>query len=329
MIKVSDFLDLSKNAKVNWQMARDEFGSVRQMLSNIKNVSERTSEYSDIGAGETARRRDDGDDAYKGTLKQGYTKNFTQAEIALQVDVTKQMRKFDKYDEIMKRMRRMGKNTERRMEMDIASLLSYAWSTSYTNIDGETVATTTPDGLALISTAHTANGSSNTFSNEISTTHDAISVDTLEALEEKGNSFIDQADGRLVPTMFDTIITGRHAPTVHTVRRILGSEKLQGTTDNDMNDLKNQYNHLIVPFIDLNAQTEARDTTKSQYCFLAALKSKDENGFMIEMSQDIQFETPEQVFESGTWQYQTTALYDFGTLFANFITGTKGDSSAV
>ena len=38
---------------------------------------------------------------------------------------------------------------------------------------------------------------------------------------------------------------------------------------------------------------------------------------------------PEQVFESGTWQFQTSALYDTGILKAGFIAGTKGDSSSV
>jgi hypothetical protein len=129
MISVNQFLDLSKNAKVQWQQARDEFPSVRQLLAVIENTGSRTSEHSGISGNQTARRRDDGDDAYKGTVKQGYTKNFTQAEIALQVDVTKQMRMFDQYGQIMERMRMMGRAAERRMEMDIASLLSYAWST--------------------------------------------------------------------------------------------------------------------------------------------------------------------------------------------------------
>jgi len=326
-ISTAQFSDLTKNAMVQWEEARKEFNSVRQSLYNIINVSEKTSEYSNISSTPTARRRSEGDDAYKGTLKQGYTKNFSQSEIALQVDVTKQLRMFDKYDEIMKRMRQMGRSAERRMELDAASLLSYAWATSYTNLDGETVTTSTPDGLSLINPSHTANGSSNTFSNEISSTHKPISVDVLEELEELGNNFIDEADGRSMPANFDSIITGRHAPTVHTVKRILLSDRLQGTADNDKNDFY-MYNHIIVPFLDLDAD-ETRNSDKARYCFLASLGNMDDNGFVIEQSQGIQFEAPEQVFESSTWQYMTTALYDFGTIRAGFLAATKGDGSAV
>lgn len=328
MINVAQFLDLSKNAEVQWDKAREEFPTVRKSLYNVKSVSDRTSEHSNLSSVETARRRDDGDDAYKGDLKQGYTKNFTQAEIAIEVDVTKQMRMFDKYDEIMRKMREMGRSAERRMELDASSLLTYAWATSYTNLDGETVTTSTPDTLALIDNVHTCNGSSSTYSNEIDTTHNPMSVDVLERLEEVANGLLDEADGRNVPAYMDTIITGRHAPTVHTVRRMLNSELLQGTANNDTNDLKSMYKHLIVPFLGTSAD-ETRDSTKNKYAFLAGLGNYDENGFCMEISQDVRFEAPEQVFESGTWQYQTTALYDFGATKANFIVGTKGDSTAV
>ena len=86
---------------------------------------------------------------------------------------------------------------------------------------------------------------------------------------------------------------------------------------------------LIVPFIDMNAATEARDGDKKQYVFLANLMGQDDNGFAIEMSQDVELETPEQVFESGIWQFGSSALYDFGTKWSNFIAGTKGTGAAV
>lgn len=328
MITTASFNDLVKNAYVSWAKAREEFPSVRSQLAVIKSVTEKTSEHSSLSMLPTARRRDDGGDAFKGSLKQGYRKNFNQKEIALQVDVTKQMRMFDKYDEIFSKMRMMGKSAERRVELDIASLLSYAWSSSYTNIDGETVTTTTPDGNTLIYTAHACNGSTSTYSNSIATTHSPFDQNVLEKLEELFNNFLDESDGRIVPVMPDTIITGRHAPTVHAVKRVLNSEFYTENANHSSNTVKN-YKHLVVPFIDMNAQTEARDANKLRYCFLAALGDKDANKFLIEESQAVRFEAPEQVFESSVWQFLTTGLYDFGTLGANFIAGTKGDGTGV
>lgn len=328
-INVSDFLDVSKNALVQWEKARKEFPSVRSMLADVKNVSDRTSEYSSTSNVETARRRNDGDDSYIGSVKQGYTKNFTQAEIALQVNVTKQMRMFDKYDEIMQKVRMSSKAAERRIELDLASLLFNAWGTTYTNIDGETVTTTTPDGLALIDNAHTVNGTADTWSNEIDTTHDPISTSVLERLEEKFNGFLDDGDGRVLPVMADTIITSSHAPTVHEVRRINLSQQEAGSANNDVNTFKGVYKHIIVPFLNMTPSTEQRDSNRDQYVFLAQLGDKDVNGFKMEFSQMPKFESPEQVYESGIWQFQTNALYDFGTLRPSFIAGTKGDGTAV
>ena len=328
-ILVSQFNDLSKNAEVQWQSAQLEHPEVRSQIATIVSVMDRSSEHSGMSELPTARRRDDGDDAYKGEMSQAYTKKFTQQEIALEVDVTKQMRKFDKYDEIMSKVRNSRRSATRRIELDVASLLSYAWSTSYTNLDGETVTTSTPDGLTLIDAAHTPNGTSDTWSNELSGNHSAISQTTLENLLDLFNNFLDDGDGRSIVTMADSIITGDHIPTKHEVKRILGSIQEPGSANNDTNVNKNSLSHVVVPFLDFNAQTETRDSNKKKYTFVANLQNSDRNGFRVEESQGIRLEAPEQVFESGTWQFMTTGLYDFGSMRANFISGTKGDGSAV
>jgi len=327
-ITTADFNDLVKNAKYQWENAEPEMPEVRSQLATVVSVSTKTSDHSIISSLPTAKRRNEGDDATKGEPKQGYTKSFSQTEIALQGDVTKQMRMFDKYDEIMMRMRELGRSTRRRMELDIASLLSYAWSTSYTNMDGETVTTSTPDGLTLIDASHTPNGTSDVWSNELGSTHDAISHDTLEALIQLFNNFLDDGDGRHIPVQPTHIITGTHVPTMHEVKRILGSMQRPSTGDNDTNVNKGILQHLVVPFLDFNASTEARDSAKAQYCFVANL-GRDRNGFRMEVSQQPRLEAPDQVFESSTWQFLSTALYDFGTTRANFIAGTKGDGTSV
>jgi hypothetical protein len=77
----------------------------------------------------------------------------------------------------------------------------------------------------------------------------------------------------------------------------------------------------------MNCQTEARDSTKLKFCFVGALNASD-NKFLIEESQPIQLEAPATWDEVSTSSFLSTALYDFGTLGANFIAGTKGDTSA-
>lgn len=327
-ITTADFNDVVKNAKYEWSNAEAEMPEVRSQLAVVKSVTDKTSDHSSISSFPTARRRTDAGNAQKGAPKQGYAKSFNQAEIALEADISKQLRKFDKYDEIMRRIRGLKQSITRRQEQDVAGMLSYAWSTSYTNIDGETVTTSTPDGLALISASHVPNGSATTWSNQLTGNHAPISPTTLENLEQLFNNFLDDGDGRAVPRTATHIITGQHAPTVHEVRRILNSQLLPGTENNDTNTFKSAYQHIIVPYLDFNLATEARDSTKSKYVFLANLMS-DINCFRVEQSQAAELEAPFQVTESGIWQWVATALYDYGTLGANFISGTKGDGSAI
>lgn len=334
MITVSDFPDLTNNILVEWNKKPDEFQLVRDQLANVVTGSmARVTDHSKMSSVQTARRRTDGGNSYKTTLKQGYRVTMTKAEIAEELDVTHQMRLFDKYGEIMAAARSLRDGVQRRIETDLAAFLYNAWSTSYTNLDGETVATVGPDGLALMSSSHTANGSSNTYSNQIDATHDPIDPDVLERLVAVGNGFITESDGRLLPTTFDTIVTGRHAPTVFSVQRILNSTMYPGSslnsTNNATNVLQASYKHLVVPFLDMNPQTEVLDSTRARYTFLANLGNKDRNGFLMEFALDPMLDTSFQVTESGVWQYPALANYALGLIASNFIVGTKGDGTVV
>lgn len=330
MITLADFNDLVKNAEVIWANKRAEYPTIRSQLANIKSVDKYTSEHSEISTLPMARRRDDGGDATKAEPKQGYTKTFTQAEIALQCDITKQMRMFDKYDLITQRVRGNAYGLDWRYDWDVTSLLSYAWSTSYTNMDGETVTTSTPDGVTLIDASHTPNGTSDLWSNELSTTHAPIDEDTLEDLLELFNNFLDDGDGKPIHVMPTHIITSNHAPTKFEVQRILRSSQQSNSANNAINPHQGSLQHLVVPYLDysVSGQSIARDATKKQYVFVASLKP-DENGIIVEESQAPRFEPPEQVFESSTWQFLGTALYDFGLTRASFIAGTKGTGASV
>ena len=55
MIAVTDFLDLSKNAKVQWDAAQLEHPEVRQQIATIRSVTDRTSEHSSLSELPTAK----------------------------------------------------------------------------------------------------------------------------------------------------------------------------------------------------------------------------------------------------------------------------------
>src|SRR3990167_8018547 len=103
-ISTTQFNDLVKNANVAW---REEYESVPQaarlMYDMVPNEN-LTSEHSHIDSPGFARRKDQGGSIVVGNPRQGYTLNLTKSRIALREDVTWEMRKYDKYREIEKKM---------------------------------------------------------------------------------------------------------------------------------------------------------------------------------------------------------------------------------
>jgi len=338
VITLSDYPDVVNNINVEWNKATTEFDVVRDKLAVVKHGDTRyITDHSHFSSVQTARRRTDGGNAQKTDVKQGYRVTLTKDEIGMEIDVTKRMRRYDGMGAIMNEVRKIRDGAQRRCELDITSLVNNAWSSSYTNLDGESVTTTAPDGNPLMYSAHTSRGSSNTYNNQVGSvgaTHDPFSPTVLEALEEAGNRLNDEADGRNVPTQFDTIITGRHAPTVNAVERTLNSLMYPGSSTADTNrannNLKGRYQHLILPFLDIDPATEGVDSSKYRYTFLANLRNEDRNGFYMTFSQDVMLDEGEsQITESGIWQWVVTADYAFGLTASNFVVGTKGDGTVI
>src|SRR3990167_11267274 len=111
-ILTTQFNDLVKNALVQW---REEYESVeknaRQFYDIVPNDNQ-TSEYSHIDSPGFARRKNEGSAFAVGSPRQGYTLNLTKSRIGLSEAVTWDMRKYDKYREIEKKMRGLGGVTQ-------------------------------------------------------------------------------------------------------------------------------------------------------------------------------------------------------------------------
>src|SRR3990167_10131820 len=204
-ILVTQFNDLVKNALVQW---REEYESVeenaRQLYDIIPNEN-LTSEYSHIDSPGFARRKDEGGSFAIGSPRQGYTLNLTKSRFGLSEQVTWDMRKYDKYREIEKKMRGLGESTAMRIELDLTHLFTFGLQgSSYTNIDGETVDTVTGDGVQIFSNSHTITGSSTLVDNYNGT--NAFNRTNLEAAERLFRNMVNMNDIKVVPSP-DTIIT--------------------------------------------------------------------------------------------------------------------------
>lgn len=117
------------------------------------------------------------------TFNQLYTQDYTHVEYPVQVVIEKKLLQFDQYGKINQYARRVGISAEQKREIDAASLLNNAFSTSFTFSDGK----------PLCSATHPKNpDSSATYSNRGTSalTADAVSatrVLMMHTKDDKGN----------------------------------------------------------------------------------------------------------------------------------------------
>jgi hypothetical protein len=321
MITTSQFNDLVKNAKVKWREGYDLVSPAAIALYDAYSVSEMNSEHSQIDNPGFARRKNQGDRYSIGSPKQGYSLLLSQTRIGLMEEVTWEMRKYDKYREIFKKMKGLGESTAQRMELDLTHQLTFGMAgTTYVNMDGETTYTTTGDGLAIFSASHTITGSSATFSNKITTSFGRGALEEAESLFTK----MVNHNGVKVTVKPNAIVTSDDPATCNLVKEFLRSTMAPDSANNASNVYSSKYKHIVLPYLATTA-VGAVDTSKVGYWFLADTNHSDA---LMEISEQPTFVAPNpngngEDFETDGWKFKSSASYDYGFLDPKFIVGSN------
>lgn len=285
-----------------------------------------TKRFDEIDTQTFARGKRQGEAAKKASVGVGYNKTMTKKRIAMEIDITQEMRDENRYSEVGTLITSLTHFCPQRIELDLTHRLTFATSTAYTDMDGDSVDVTTGDSLALVYAAHTLKFSSSTYSNRV--TGDPIfSQGALEAAEALTVTNILSNFGERRVMMFNTIITGDDPNTVNNVKKVL--ESLSDVDQNNsavVNVYKGSYKHVKLPYLATTA-TGAADSTKRRWWFIAAtgqgyngwqgiygeweaahLKPVDENGANHDYSRDI-------------WTYGVRAGYGIAALSARGLVG--------
>ena len=293
--------------------------NARQLYDLVPNEN-LTSEHSHIDSPGFARRKDEGGSYAIGSPRQGYTLNLTKSRIGLRDSVTWEMRKYDKYREIEKKMRGLGESTAMRIELDLTHLFTFGLQgSSYTNMDGETVNTVTGDGLQIFSDSHTITGSSTTVDNYGGTA--AFNRTNLEAAERLFRNMVNMNDVKVVPKP-DTIITGDDPAIVNVVSEFMKSVSAPDTSERADNVYKGKYKHVQLPLL-ATTNLGAPTSTGRYYWMLADLKKKDA---IVEFSEMPTFTAPSpgnngEEFDTDDWKFKSSASYAYGVLDYKWIVG--------
>lgn len=182
------------------------------------------------------------------------------------------MRTQNKYPEVVNRLTSLGKQISNRMDLDLSHRLTFSTATSYTNMDGETVATTTGDGYQLAYSAHTLSGSSTTFRNRLAN-NPRLSKGAIEGMERLCVEETYNHLGEKMVMPFNVLWTTDDPNTVNTAREYLqSSADVDGAHSGIVNVLQSKYTHKVLPRVATD-NVGAPDTDKRYYWGLVSTES--------------------------------------------------------
>lgn len=216
-----------------------------------------------------ASAKPQGVDAKKMSFGVGYYITVRAKRIGIESEITWEMRRFNKKQEVMNVIQSLPYFCPQRVELDLTHRLTFCTSTSYTDRDGNSVDLTVGDGLALASASHTLKFSSTTYSNRISG-DPLFSKGALEAAELLTTTDIlsNYAEKRVMD--FNTIVTGNNPTVVNAVKQFLRSVSDNTQTNSGVTNVnQDKYRHVILPQLATTA-TGAIDSTKKNWWFLIA-----------------------------------------------------------
>ncbi len=217
-----------------------------------------------------AKAKPQGVDAKRASFGIGYYITIKAKRIGIESEITWEMRRYNKKQEVMAAIQSLPYFCPQRVELDLTHRLTFCSSTSYTDMDGNTVDLTVGDGLALASASHTLKFSTLTYSNRL-TGDPLFSKGALEAAELLTTTDILSNFGEKRVMDFNTIVTGNNPTVVNAVKQFIKS--ISDNTQNNpgvMNVYQDKYRHVILPQLATTA-TGAIDSTKKNWWFLTAI----------------------------------------------------------
>lgn len=327
IINTTTFEDLTDNLEIKWRKRYEAFPKVAAFLYDIEDVSVITSDESSFDGYSVARKKREGQDHEMLSTAQGYRKAWEIYEVSGMTKITWKMRKGARYRQIDQSINQMSDSVAKRMELDLTHRFGYAWATSYTDYDGDTVDTTVGDGLAMMSASHTLTESSSTYRNAIAN-NPPLSESGIQAGRKLFSTGMLDNNGEPIMVDADTLIVSNDPTIIDTASKYL---KSVGSVDDAhsgiFNPLQGRYRLIVLNYLSFDADL-SYDATKAGYWFLASVKDTDA---MLKILQRPQFIPPTKMdgkeFETMDWKYAVHAAYAILVLRVHWIVGSKGDSS--
>lgn len=326
MITASDFNTLTDDLQeiFNETAKRKVSENVGFRIFNVFDTNRLTYDHLILHGLAGIKKVADGQNLPRVNSEEGDTATWTQSYYGAIAPVTKKMRKFDLHNQIESVVRSISDDAFDKVDQSLADVLIQGWGTSYTDPFSEVVASVCPDGLCLISSAHTNPVSATTFDNRITdaagTTNPALSRDAIVYMRASGLKHTDP-NGIIRPVNYDTLIIPPDLEDL--AERLILSEKLPGSANNDRNTLKGKIKNIIVwPRL----ATASDSTDASAYWFLADSSMIGETLKCL-FAERPSLDAPDQVYSNKNWDYSIDFFYTIGRGYPAGIAGSTGAGS--
>lgn len=211
-----------------------------------------------------------GENTTKARAGVGYSKTAKVRRFGIEIDITDEMRKFNKYPEVRAKLTNLTNYAPERMELDLTHRLTFASATTYVDRDGTTVDITVGDGLALASASHLLKYSGTTWSNLVSGAP-SFSRTGLESAELLASTNILNNFGEKRKMNFNVLFFADYPTTENLVMELLQSTAsvASGINSNVKNVYQAKYKPLKLAYLATTAQG-AYDATKRGYWGIVA-----------------------------------------------------------
>ena len=266
-------------AGVIFEKAKDMVDKVAQnsgifVVDTIPENSGETRDYQEIDLELYADNKDQGDQAGRARVVLGHNRLVTVKRVAKDIGITYEMRRFNKYPDVVRRITNLAQMPINRLELDLQHRIGFGTATTYTDKNGTSVDISLGDALALFSTAHTLTGSSTTYRNRLAG-NPQVSKGALEGIErliteETLNNF---AEKIIVP--FDILWTTDDPATVNTALEYLQSVAAPDFANSGVKNVyKAKYKHVKLSLVATTA-AGAPDNLKRRFWGIASSMISD------------------------------------------------------
>lgn len=214
----------------------------------------------------------DGENFYENESVYGDELTITQAKYTSSVEITRGVVQFDQYNvvEVVEGSEGLGRNHSNKIEQDIQQFIKNGASTSYVDIDGNTVSTLSAAGVSLFNNSITVNGSSATYDNLDST---AYGQTGMEALENLFRNFLNH-EGQRANKVANTIFSTTESQTVNLIKEYRNATGHVEDAARGINTRVGKYDHIEMEYLDADT-SGAPDSTTDTYWGLAVRRDKN------------------------------------------------------